>query len=117
MNKLQSHSPAGKSRCFYFTLRKVLHPVSEICKNIHIVNIGVIRRSVMVEILVYHAVGKPLRAHIIEVVRGLEQRPILLQVLVLDAVHLGREVVQSTESVVLQRIAEPGGQVALLVAP
>ena len=43
----------------------------------------------MVEILVNHAVREPLRTHVIEMVRGLEHRPVLLQFLILDAAQNG----------------------------
>ena len=59
----------------------------------------------MVEILMHHAVGEPLCAHVVEMVGGLKHRPVLLKFLILDAVHLGVQVVQSAEGVVLQGVA------------
>ena len=48
----------------------------------------------------YHTIGEPLRAHVVEMVGGLKFEPVLLQLLVLDAAHLGREVVQGTIGIV-----------------
>ena len=76
-------------------------------------------RLVGAEVLVHVAVGEPLRAHVVEVVRGREPPPVVEQRRRRPprADALGSSRVEREVRRALHRVAEPGGQVALGVGP
>ena len=63
------------------------------------------------------AVGEELRAHIIEVVALLEMSEVIEKGRIIDEGHLLIQAVELVEGLLLELVAEPCGDVALLVGP
>ena len=71
----------------------------------------------MIEVLMHIAVGKPLRTHIIEVVRGLQFPPSVRYIRIAAFVNRLLQGVELLKGIILQIVAEPCRQVSLLVRP
>ena len=76
------------------TLRRVPCAPLHVVEDVHERDERVVRRRVRAEVLVHVAVGRPLRAHVVEVVRRREPAPRLEQVGPLRPAHGAQDVVE-----------------------
>ena len=65
----------------------------------------------------YIAIGEPLGCHIVEVVGGLHKVPNVVEIFGVERIDLLLQAVEFSESLVLEFVTEPSGDVPLLVCP
>jgi hypothetical protein len=84
-------------------------PKAYILVRVHKIYKTVVGRFIRAEVRVHVAVGKPLRAHIVKMVAGLQFAPIFYQLPIAGFVNFARKIVDSFNGLLLHRVTNPGG--------
>lgn len=85
----------------------------EIGEHIHIIDVGVVRRAVGVEIAVHVAIREPLRGHVVKMVGGLQTPPCAEHAGIARGLDRLLQAIDGFDGVVLHVVAEPCGEIAL----
>ena len=93
------------------------HCQLQVRQSVHVEDIGVVRRLVGGEVLVYVTIREELGAHVVEVVRSGEPSPGAQKVRVPSLLYIRFQGLHGTQGVVLQIIASPGREIAFRVCP
>lgn len=93
------------------------HAEAEVLEGVHVGDECFVGGVVGIEIFVHIAVVEPFGAHIVEVIRGLEFAPVADELFVVRFNHIFFEIVDALNRIVLHRVREPCGQIALDIRP
>ncbi len=91
--------------------------ILEVTDDVIVNHMRVVRRFVGTEIFVNVAIGKPLRAHIIKVVGGLQFPPGVEKLGITERLHNAFQPIDAFGGRVLYGIAQPGGEITVDIGP